>query len=73
MPAGAGRWLDWAAWAIHILQRVHQNDGIYNAFPSGPVYQTALICLFYNRLYPDHPGFRISTMVIVALPALSTP
>ncbi len=31
-------------WATQILQMVYRNDGDYNAFPSGHVYQTALIC-----------------------------
>jgi membrane-associated phospholipid phosphatase len=59
-------------WAVKILQRVYQNDGIYNAFPSGHVYQTSLICLFYNRLYPNHPWFWIGIVVIVALSTLFT-
>jgi len=59
-------------WAMKILQRVYQNDGIYNAFPSGHVYQTALICLFYNRLYPDYPWFWVGVVAIVALSTLFT-
>ena len=59
-------------WAMRILQKVYQNDGIYNAFPSGHVYQTALICLYYNRLYPNHPWFWIGIVVIVALSTLFT-
>ena len=59
-------------WAMRILRSVYQNDGIYNAFPSGHVYQTAVICLFYNRLYPDHPWFWIGIVVIVALSTLFT-
>jgi len=59
-------------WTMRILQRVYQNDGIYNAFPSGHVYQTALICLFYNRLYPDHSWFWVGVVVIVALSTLFT-
>jgi membrane-associated phospholipid phosphatase len=59
-------------WAMQILQMVYRNDNIYNAFPSGHVYQTALICLFYNRLYPNHPWVWIGTVVIVALSTLFT-
>jgi membrane-associated phospholipid phosphatase len=36
------------------------------------VYQTALICLFYNHLYPNHPGVWIGIVVIVALSTLFT-
>src|SRR5512141_1322226 len=59
-------------WATRILQMVYRNDGDYNAFPSGHVYQTALLCLFYNRLYPDHPWVWISIVIIVALSTLFT-
>ena len=59
-------------WATRILQRVYQNDGIYNAFPSGHVYQTALICLLYNRLYPNHPLFWIGIVVVVVFSTLFT-
>ena len=59
-------------WATRILQKVYQNDGVYNAFPSGHVYQTALICLFYNRLYPNYPWIWIGILVIVALSTLFT-
>ncbi len=59
-------------WATQILQMVYRNDGDYNAFPSGHVYQTALICLFYNQLYPNHSGVWIGIMVIVALSTLFT-
>jgi hypothetical protein len=44
-------------WAMQILQMVYRNDGDYNAFPSGHVYQTALICLFYNFCIPATRGF----------------
>jgi membrane-associated phospholipid phosphatase len=59
-------------WAMRILQRVYQNDGIYNAFPSGHVYQTALICLFYNCLYPNHPLIWIGIVVVVVFSTLFT-
>ncbi len=59
-------------WATRILQMVYRNDGDYNAFPSGHVYQTALICLFYNHLYPSYPWLWIGIVVIVALSTLFT-
>ena len=59
-------------WATQILQLVYINDGTYNAFPSGHVYQTSLICLFYNRLYPNHPWFWAGIVVIVVLSYLPT-
>jgi membrane-associated phospholipid phosphatase len=59
-------------WAMQTLQMVYQNDGDYNAFPSGHVYQTSLICLFYNRLYPDYLWLWIGIVVIVTLSTLFT-
>jgi membrane-associated phospholipid phosphatase len=59
-------------WAAQILQMVYRNDGAYNAFPSGHVYQTSLICLFYNRFYPNHSWIWISIVVIVVLSTLFT-
>ena len=60
------------SWATQILQMVYHNDGAYNAFPSGHVYQTSLICLFYNRLYPRHAWIWIAIVGIVVLSTLFT-
>jgi membrane-associated phospholipid phosphatase len=60
------------SWAVQLLELVYHNDKAYNAFPSGHVYQTALLSLFYNRLYPCHQWFWISIVVIVALSTLFT-
>jgi len=60
------------SWTTRVLQMVYHNDGLYNAFPSGHVYQTAVICLFYNRLYPNHPWFWLGIVVVVALSTLFT-
>ncbi len=59
-------------WAMQILQFVYKNDGIYNAFPSGHVYQTTLICLFFNHLYPQFPWLWVGIVVIVILSTLFT-
>ena len=60
------------SWAAQLLQMVYRNDGAYNAFPSEHVSQTSLFCLFYNRLYPNHPWFWTGIVVIVALSTLFT-
>ncbi len=60
------------SWSAQILQMVYQNDKAYNAFPSGHVYQTTLMSLFYNRLYPNHQWFWTGIVVIVALSTLFT-
>jgi hypothetical protein len=59
-------------WTMRILQMVYQNDGDYNAFPSGHVYQTSLICMFYNHLYPSLTWLWISVVIIVVLSTLFT-
>ena len=59
-------------WATQLLRLVYQNDGVYNAFPSGHVYQTTLICLFYNQLYPNHRWLWTGIIVIVVLSTLFT-
>lgn len=59
-------------WTTHILQMVYRNDGDYNAFPSGHVYQTSLICLFYNHLYPNYSWLWVGIVITVALSTLFT-
>lgn len=59
-------------WTMRILERVYRNDGLYNAFPSGHVYHTCLICLFYNRLYSSHTWVWISIVIVVTLSTLFT-
>ena len=59
-------------WAVWILRKVYQNDGVYNAFPSGHVYQTSLICMFYNHLYPSHTWVWIGVVLVVILSTLFT-
>jgi membrane-associated phospholipid phosphatase len=59
-------------WTMRILQMVYQNDGDYNAFPSGHVYQTSLIGMFYNHLYPGLSWLWISVVIIVILSTLFT-
>lgn len=60
------------SWAAQLLLIVYQNDGLYNAFPSGHVYQTSLFCLFYNRLYPNHRWIWGSIVIVVVLSTLFT-
>lgn len=59
-------------WPTQILQLVYQNDGLYNAFPSGHVYQTTLICLFYNLLYPGLTWLWLGIVMLVVLSTLFT-
>jgi hypothetical protein len=58
--------------SAQLREMVYQHDGAYNAFPSGHVDKTSLFCLFYHRLYPNHPWVWASIVVILALSTLFT-
>src|SRR5215831_14613786 len=51
------QWLNW----------IYHNDHAYNAFPSGHVYFTALIALFYSRWYPKWRGVWTGTVAVICL------
>jgi len=61
-----------ASWAAQLLNWVYTNDHAYNAFPSGHVYITTLIALFYSRWYPAWCWLWSSTVVIIFLATLFT-
>lgn len=56
----------------HILRHLHEIDGRYDAFPSGHVYITVLLALFYNAWYPRYKFYWILIPVTVALSTLFT-
>lgn len=55
-----------------LLRIIHENWGRYAALPSGHVYITTLLALFYGRWYPRYRLLWISILVIVALSTLFT-
>jgi membrane-associated phospholipid phosphatase len=55
-----------------LLNFIHQNSGRYNAFPSGHVYITVLLALFYNRWYPGRKFYWILIPVIISFSTLFT-
>ena len=59
-------------WADRLLGWVYQNDRVYNAFPSGHVYLTTLICLFFNNWIPGRPWFWTGLVSVVVLSTLFT-
>ena len=59
-------------WTMRMLKLVYQNDGDYNAFPSGHVSQTSLLCLFYGHLYPNLAWLWVSVVIVVILSTLFT-
>lgn len=55
-----------------ILRTIHEEWGRYAALPSGHVYITTLLALFYGRWYPHHRFLWILILVIVSLSTLFT-
>lgn len=55
-----------------LLRFIHENWGRYDAFPSGHVYITTLLTLFFGRWYPRWKPVWILTLVIVSLSTLFT-
>ena len=64
LPAG-----DFAA---QLLNWIYAKDYMYNAFPSGHVYITTLIALFWSHWFPKWRWLWIATVVIIALATLFT-
>jgi membrane-associated phospholipid phosphatase len=56
----------------YMLRYIHENAGRYDAFPSGHIYITVLLALFYNRWYPRYKFYWIGIPVIVAFSTLFT-
>lgn len=55
-----------------LLRSFHENWGRYSAFPSGHIYITTLLALFFSRWYPPQRVIWIVTLVIVSLSTLFT-
>jgi membrane-associated phospholipid phosphatase len=55
-----------------LLRYIHENLGRYDAFPSGHVYISTALALFYSRWYPHLKKWWTSSVVIVALSTLFT-
>jgi membrane-associated phospholipid phosphatase len=57
---------------VLLLRFIHENWGRYDAFPSGHVYITTLLALFYSRWYPHRKFLWISIVIIISLSTLFT-
>lgn len=55
-----------------LLRFIHENWGRYDAFPSGHVYITTLLVLFFSRWYPRQKFLWIVILVIVSFSTLFT-
>jgi membrane-associated phospholipid phosphatase len=58
--------------SAQLLNWVYANDYMYNAFPSGHVYITTLIALFWSRWFPKWRWPLAGTVIIVILATLFT-
>ncbi len=55
-----------------LLRSIQENEGRYNAFPSGHIYITVLVALFYNRWYSRYKFYWILIPILVAFSTLFT-
>ena len=58
--------------STQLLNWIYSRDYMYNAFPSGHVYITTLIALFWSRWFPRWRWLWAATVVMVALATLFT-
>ena len=56
----------------NLLRSVHEDWGRYAAFPSGHVYITSLMALFFSHAYPHTKKFWMATVILVVLSTLFT-
>jgi membrane-associated phospholipid phosphatase len=59
-------------WSTQILNLIYSRDYAYNAFPSGHVYVTTLIALFWSRWFPKWRWLWTTTVVVIVLATLFT-
>jgi len=59
-------------WIIQLLNLFYTHDDVYNAFPSGHVYVTTLIALFWSRWFPNLRWLWVSTVAVIFLATLFT-
>ena len=59
-------------WTVQLLGWIYTNDYAYNAFPSGHVYITTLIALFWSRWFPKWRWFWVSSVIVIFFATLFT-
>jgi len=57
---------------MQLLSWIYKNDYAYNAFPSGHVYITTLIALFWSRWFPRWLWLWSGTVIVIVLATLFT-
>lgn len=61
-----------SGWAADLLRFVYRSDGLYNAFPSGHIYITTLVALFYSRWFPRSWWAWVIIVIMMSLSTLFT-
>ena len=56
----------------NLLRAIHTNWGRYDALPSGHVYITTLLALFFSHWFPRYKPLWIVTLLVVSLSTLLT-
>jgi len=64
--------LSGADWPTQLLNWIYTKDQMYNAFPSGHVYITTLIALFWSRWFPRWRWLWAGTVIVIVLATLFT-
>lgn len=59
-------------WHSQLLNWIYTNDYAYNAFPSGHVYITTLIALFWSIWFPKWKWLWTATVIVIVLATLFT-
>lgn len=59
-------------WTVQLLGWMYTHDYAYNAFPSGHVYITTLIALFWSRWFPKWRWLWVLSVVVIMFATLFT-
>ena len=55
-----------------LLRTIHENWGRYDAFPSGHIYISTVLTLFFSRWYPRQKFLWITILILISLSTLFT-
>jgi len=61
-----------SGWAVQLESFIYQHDNVYNAFPSGHVYTTTLVAIFWSRWNSKFSWLFSGIVLLVALSTLFT-
>jgi membrane-associated phospholipid phosphatase len=64
--------IEGSGWAVDLLRLVYASDRVYNAFPSGHVYNAVLVALFWSRWLPRLRWLWVASAAVIVLATLFT-